>query len=93
MDTKRLFRSEVEIMSKYNHENLLKLIGYSANRSECCLVYSFMSNGSLEDRLACKVNDQFFWFLMLSYITISTYIGSIESTSSVTFNDSFTYSG
>jgi len=56
VDTKRLFQSEVEIMSRYCHENLLKLIAYSANGSDCCLVYSYMPNGSLEGRLACEDN-------------------------------------
>ena len=42
-------------MSKYVHENLLALLAYSADGPDCCLVYSFIPNGSLEARLACEV--------------------------------------
>ena len=55
IDTNRLFKMEVETMSRYNHENLLTLLAYSANGPDCCLVYPFMPNGSLEARLACEV--------------------------------------
>lgn len=55
IDVGRLFRTEVETMSQYTHENLLALLAYSADGPDCCLVYSYISNGSLEARLACEV--------------------------------------
>ena len=37
------------------HDNVVKLFGYSTGGPSRCIVYEFMSNGSLEDRLACRV--------------------------------------
>ena len=37
------------------HENVVKLFGYSTNGPLRCIIYEFMSNASLEDRLACHV--------------------------------------
>jgi len=34
---------------------VVKLIGHSTDGPFRCIVYEFMSNGSLEDRLACRV--------------------------------------
>lgn len=55
IDVGRLFRMEVETMSQYLHENLLTLLAYSADGPDCCLIYSYIPNGSLEARLACEV--------------------------------------
>jgi interleukin-1 receptor-associated kinase 4 len=66
IDTNRLFRTEVETMSQYVHENLLALLAFSADGPDCCLVYSFIPNGSLEARLACEVSAV---LLMVNHIT------------------------
>ena len=34
----------------------MKMLGYSTDGPLFCIVYEFMSNGSLEDRLACRVS-------------------------------------
>ncbi|XP_070559071.1 interleukin-1 receptor-associated kinase 4-like [Ptychodera flava] len=47
------FRIEVEILSRVKHENIVNLLGYSCDGHHFCLVYDFMPNGSLEDRLRC----------------------------------------
>ncbi|XP_069997408.1 uncharacterized protein [Penaeus vannamei] len=47
------FKTEIEILSRCIHENLLPLEGYSCDGPDWCLVYTYMSNGSLQDRLAC----------------------------------------
>nr|UCK81526.1 interleukin-1 receptor-associated kinase 4 [Arenicola marina] len=50
---KKQFTTEVEVLAKCNHENILELIGYSNdNISSWCIVYRYMPNGSVEDRLA-----------------------------------------
>lgn len=47
------FKTEIEVLSRCVHENLLPLVGYSCDGPDWCLVYDHMANGSLQDRLAC----------------------------------------
>ncbi|BFZ08066.1 hypothetical protein BsWGS_11104 [Bradybaena similaris] len=47
-------KSELAALLKYRHENIVPLYGYAENASELCLVYQYMVNGSLEDRLLHK---------------------------------------
>ncbi|XP_077296992.1 uncharacterized protein LOC143918798 [Arctopsyche grandis] len=48
----RQFKTEVEILSKYKHENILLLLGYSCDTPNHCLVYEFIEGGNLKDNLA-----------------------------------------
>ncbi|XP_055944991.1 uncharacterized protein LOC129975795 isoform X2 [Argiope bruennichi] len=48
------FFTELSILTRCKHENLLRLLGFSDDGSNCCLVYEYMPNGSLKDRLACS---------------------------------------
>ncbi|CAA2968021.1 U-box domain-containing 35-like [Olea europaea subsp. europaea] len=48
------FQQELEILSKMRHPHLLILLGACPEHG--CLVYEFMENGSLEDRLLRKNN-------------------------------------
>ncbi|CAI9282977.1 unnamed protein product [Lactuca saligna] len=45
------FVSEVKVLSKLRHGNLVSLIGYCNEVKEMVLVYEFMPNGTLEDHL------------------------------------------
>ncbi|KAK8613557.1 hypothetical protein V6N13_101316 [Hibiscus sabdariffa] len=45
------YASEVKIISRLRHKNLVKLIGWCHERSELILVYEFMANGSLDSHL------------------------------------------
>ncbi|KAI6242741.1 Kinase domain protein [Aphelenchoides fujianensis] len=45
---------ELRHLSKLRHDNILCLYAYSMDGQEPCLIYQFMSNGSLEDRMLCR---------------------------------------
>ncbi|KAG0595064.1 hypothetical protein M758_UG136000 [Ceratodon purpureus] len=45
------FQSEVDLMSKIRHSNLVALLGYSSDGPEPLVVYELMQNGSLHDQL------------------------------------------
>lgn len=45
---------------RLKHVNLVNMVGYSCDGQYPCLVYAYMSNGSLLDRLACLVSHKFF---------------------------------
>ncbi|XP_069672063.1 pelle-like serine/threonine-protein kinase pik-1 [Periplaneta americana] len=53
---------ELRILNSVRHDNILPLFGISVGGGEPCLVYQFMPNGSLEDRLLCrKGTPPLFW--------------------------------
>ncbi|OEL25542.1 Nodulation receptor kinase [Dichanthelium oligosanthes] len=43
--------TQLRLLSALRHENLVPLIGYCCEKDQQILVYPFMSNGSLQDRL------------------------------------------
>ncbi|KAJ1271099.1 hypothetical protein BS78_06G103300 [Paspalum vaginatum] len=45
------FVSELTLLSRVNHKNLVRLLGFSADGGERILVYEFMPNGTLHDHL------------------------------------------
>jgi len=49
------FRSEIELLSRFHHNNLLDLIGFCVERGEQMLVYDYIPNGSLKDILLGRI--------------------------------------
>ncbi|KAI7736286.1 hypothetical protein M8C21_001731 [Ambrosia artemisiifolia] len=47
----REFNNELTLLSAIRHENLVPLLGFCCDNDQQILVYPFMSNGSLQDRL------------------------------------------
>ncbi|XP_056108559.1 interleukin-1 receptor-associated kinase 4 [Rhinichthys klamathensis goyatoka] len=52
-DMKTQFNQEIQTLRSLKHEHLVELLGSSSEGQHMCLVYSFMPQGSLLDRLAC----------------------------------------
>ncbi|RHN55646.1 putative protein kinase RLK-Pelle-CrRLK1L-1 family [Medicago truncatula] len=52
------FETEIHLLSRVRHNNLVSLLGYCNEDDEMILVYDFMSNGSLYDHLHSKQKDQ-----------------------------------
>ncbi|XP_050288128.1 probable LRR receptor-like serine/threonine-protein kinase At1g06840 isoform X1 [Quercus robur] len=46
------FLTEIKLLSRLHHRNLVSLIGYCDEEDEQMLVYEFMSNGTLRDHLS-----------------------------------------
>ncbi|XP_010543142.2 PREDICTED: probable LRR receptor-like serine/threonine-protein kinase At5g37450 [Tarenaya hassleriana] len=48
------FYTEIELLSRLHHRNLVSLLGYCDEEGEQMLVYEFMPNGSLQDALSAR---------------------------------------
>jgi interleukin-1 receptor-associated kinase 4 len=53
-DVRIQFENEISVLTRCKHSNLVSMIGYSNDGSQFCLVYEFMSNGSLQDHLSSQ---------------------------------------
>ncbi|BAF14784.1 serine/threonine-protein kinase-like protein CCR4 [Oryza sativa Japonica Group] len=51
VDHEAAFVSELALLSRVNHKNLVRLLGFCADGGERILVYEFMPNGTLHDHL------------------------------------------
>ncbi|KAL8482543.1 hypothetical protein ACS0TY_028013 [Phlomoides rotata] len=50
-DKDSAFLNELEFLSRLNHKNLVRLLGYCEDSNELALVYEYMENGTLFDHL------------------------------------------
>lgn len=64
------FLSEVELLRRLSHPNLLPLVGVANDSRHCCIVYKFMEYGSLQSCLA-RENDAppMYWEKRISILT------------------------
>ncbi|EEF42998.1 leucine-rich repeat receptor protein kinase HPCA1 [Ricinus communis] len=55
------FKTEIELLSRVHHKNLVSLLGFCFERGEQMLVYEFVANGSLSDSLSGKSGIRLDW--------------------------------
>ncbi|XP_074588030.1 leucine-rich repeat receptor protein kinase HPCA1-like [Curcuma longa] len=48
------FKTEIEMLSRVHHKNLVELVGFCFEKGERMLVYEYISNGTLSDNLDVK---------------------------------------
>ncbi|XP_009768306.1 putative LRR receptor-like serine/threonine-protein kinase At1g06840 isoform X1 [Nicotiana tabacum] len=51
------FLTEIELLSRLHHRNLVSLLGYCGEEGEQMLVYEFMPNGTLRDHISGKCKE------------------------------------
>jgi hypothetical protein len=54
--SRKQFGVEMNILTRYLHKNVVRLLGFSSDGPELCLIYEYMQNGALSHRLDCKDN-------------------------------------
>ncbi|XP_067159635.1 interleukin-1 receptor-associated kinase-like 2 isoform X1 [Apteryx mantelli] len=52
--TQRFFHTEVQICFRCCHVNILQLMGFSVETGLHCLIYPYLPNGSLQNKLHCQ---------------------------------------
>lgn len=45
------FKTEIELLSRVHHKNVVSLVGFCFDQGEQMLVYEYMANGTLKDSL------------------------------------------
>ncbi|CAN6450292.1 unnamed protein product [Victoria cruziana] len=55
------FKTEIEMLSRVHHKNLVSLVGFCFDKGEQMLVYEFVANGTLADCLSGKSEIQLDW--------------------------------
>lgn len=46
------FKTEIELLSRVHHKNLVSLVGFCFDQGEQMLVYEYVPNGTLKDSLS-----------------------------------------
>uniref|UniRef100_A0A8C6Z4L2 Interleukin-1 receptor-associated kinase-like 2 n=1 Tax=Nothoprocta perdicaria TaxID=30464 RepID=A0A8C6Z4L2_NOTPE len=54
ISTQRFFHTEVQICFRCCHVNILQLLGFSVETGLHCLIYPYLPNGSLQNKLSCQ---------------------------------------
>ncbi|KAK1609587.1 hypothetical protein QYE76_033260 [Lolium multiflorum] len=66
-DAEHAFRSELRLLCRVNHRNLVSLLGFCEERGERILVFEFMPHGALHDHLHGDATDRTTSPLFLSW--------------------------
>nr|GEX99421.1 probable leucine-rich repeat receptor-like protein kinase At5g49770 [Tanacetum cinerariifolium] len=59
------FKTEIELLSRIHHKNVVALVGFCYEQGEQMLVYEFISNGTLKDNLTGKAGMKLDWMKRL----------------------------
>uniref|UniRef100_A0A2N9HLL3 non-specific serine/threonine protein kinase n=1 Tax=Fagus sylvatica TaxID=28930 RepID=A0A2N9HLL3_FAGSY len=59
------FKTEIELLSRVHHKNLVSLLGFCFEKGEQILVYEYVTNGSLKDSLSGKSGIRLDWMRRL----------------------------
>ena len=46
------FKTEIELLSRVHHKNLVSLLGFCLEQGEQMLIYEYVPNGTLKDTLS-----------------------------------------
>lgn len=55
------FKTEIELLSRVHHKNVVSLVGFCFNKGEQMLVYEYITNGTLKDSLTGKSGIRLDW--------------------------------
>ncbi|KAI0520031.1 hypothetical protein KFK09_007496 [Dendrobium nobile] len=59
------FKTEIELLSRVHHKNLVDLVGFCFQQGERMLIYEYVPNGTLRESLAGKGDTQLDWMRRL----------------------------
>ncbi|KAI3509117.1 hypothetical protein L1887_24143 [Cichorium endivia] len=59
------FKTEIELLSRIHHKNVVALVGFCYEHSEQMLVYEYISNGTLKENLSGKSGIRLNWIQRL----------------------------
>ncbi|XP_023756270.1 leucine-rich repeat receptor protein kinase HPCA1 [Lactuca sativa] len=60
------FKTEIELLSRIHHKNVVALVGFCYEQGEQMLVYEYISNGTLKDNLSGKSGMRLNWMKRLT---------------------------
>lgn len=61
------FKTEIELLSRVHHKNVVSLVGFCFDQGEQMLVYEYIANGTLKDSLSGTFSSTCI-FMMLMYL-------------------------
>lgn len=61
------FKTEIELLSRVHHKNVVNLVGFCFEQGEQLLVYDYIPNGTLKDALSGIYMYLYFLSYLISY--------------------------